>query len=405
MTLPEYSPIPGSPEERQAYLALQPRLKTMFEEVYPDPQAPRGVVVLPGLSLDRETLRKLTGAQSYEERQLSMLTWLRLPRTQVVFLTSSPVPDTLVDYYLGMLWGVPHSHARARLTMLSCNDSGDENLTRKILSRPRLLQRIRNAIVDPAVTHLTAFNTTPDEVTLAVQLGIPLYGCDPALNGLGTKSGGRKNLQAGGHRAARRRRGPARPRRRRPGGGGAARAHARAAPRGPQAGGGLLRRGQRDARPAPGTARRGRDAWLDPAHPAPRGGGPVRRGVPGRLHPHGRHRRGVGGGRGQDLALGADESHSLGHAGGHLHARPGAGRRQRPGLPGQHLPGPRGVPLAAGGAGAQGGRSSCSSAGSRGASPWTSSSPATAPARPGRTPWRSTCARAARPCRSRCSSS
>lgn len=198
MSLPDYRPAPGSAEERQAYLSLQPRLRTMFEEVYPDPQAPRGVVVLPGLSLDRETLKKLTGAQSYEERQLSMLTWLRLPRTQVVFLTSSPVPDTLVDYYLGMLWGVPHSHARARLTMLSCNDTSDENLTRKILSRPRLVQRIRNALVDPSVTHLTAFNTTADEVTLAVQLGIPLYGCDPALNHLGTKSGSRKIFKEAG---------------------------------------------------------------------------------------------------------------------------------------------------------------------------------------------------------------
>jgi len=198
MSPPEYRPAPESPEERQAYLALQPRLRTMFEEVYPDPQAPRGVVVLPGLSLDRETLSKLTGAQSYEERQLTMLTWLRLPRTQVIFLASSPIPDALVDYYLGMLWGVPHSHARQRLTMLSCNDTSDENLTRKILSRPRLVQRIRNAIIDPKVTHLTAFNTTADEVTLAVQLGIPLYGCDPALNHLGTKSGGRKIFREAG---------------------------------------------------------------------------------------------------------------------------------------------------------------------------------------------------------------
>jgi len=66
------------------------------------------------------------------------------------------------------------------------------------MTRPRLVQRIRNAIVDPAVTHLTAFNTTADEVTLAVQLGIPLYGCDPALNHLGTKSGGRKLFQQAG---------------------------------------------------------------------------------------------------------------------------------------------------------------------------------------------------------------
>ncbi len=192
MPLPAYQPTPGSPEERESYLALQGRLRRMFDEVYPRPEAPRGVVVLPGLSLDRETLAKLTGAQFYEERQLSMLAWLRLPRTQVILLTSAPIPEALVDYYLGMLPGVPHGHARQRLTLLSCNDTSDETLTRKILARPRLVERIRRAIVDPSVTHLTAFNTTPDEVTLAVQLGIPLYGCDPALNHLGTKSGSRK---------------------------------------------------------------------------------------------------------------------------------------------------------------------------------------------------------------------
>jgi hypothetical protein len=198
MPMPSYQPAPGSPEERQAFVALQPRLRAMFENVYPDPRQPRCVVVLPGLSLDRETLAKLVGAQHYEERQLSMLAWLRLPRARVIFLTSAPVAEPVVDYYLGMLTGVPHGHARRRLTLLSCNDASDENLTRKILRRPRLVQRIRDAITEPELTHLTAFNTTPDEVTLAVQLGVPLYGCDPALNHFGTKSGSRKVFAAAG---------------------------------------------------------------------------------------------------------------------------------------------------------------------------------------------------------------
>lgn len=198
MQLPAYRPTPESPAEREAFAALQPRLRTMFEERYPDPEAPRGVVVVPGLNFDRETLGKLAGAQFYEERQLSMLSWLRLPRTQVIFLSSAPIPDALVDYYLGMLPGVPHGHARQRLRLLSCNDLSDASLTRKILSRPRLVERIRGAIVDPEVTHLTAFNTTPEELTLAVQLGIPLYGCDPALAHLGTKSGGRRLFKEAG---------------------------------------------------------------------------------------------------------------------------------------------------------------------------------------------------------------
>ncbi|MCC5870194.1 MAG: carboxylate-amine ligase [Gammaproteobacteria bacterium] len=191
-------PQPGSAQERAVFLELQERLAPMFRDRYADPLAERTVVVIPGLSLDQETLGLIAGARYYEERQLSMLMLLRLPRTRVVFVTSMPVDPVIVDYYLSLLSGVPSGHARRRLTLLSAYDGGPGSLTSKILSRPRLLERIRDAIVHRDAAHLTCFNATADEITLAVRLAIPLYACDPALGWLGTKSGSRQVFREAG---------------------------------------------------------------------------------------------------------------------------------------------------------------------------------------------------------------
>jgi len=163
-----------------------------------DPAAPRTVVVVPGLSLDPDLLSRISGALHYEERQLTMLMLLRLPNTRLVFVTSTPLDPVIVDYYLNLLPGVPHGHARRRLTLLSAYDGSNVSLTRKILERPRLIERIRAAVGDPALAHLSCFNATTAERSLALALGIPLYACDPELAWLGTKSGSRDVFRAAG---------------------------------------------------------------------------------------------------------------------------------------------------------------------------------------------------------------
>lgn len=163
----------------------------MFSRVFSDPEAPRTVVVIPSMSLDHEELAKLQGASRYEERFLCLLMLLRLPATRVMYITSEPVAPSIVDYYLGLVRDVDPRDARSRLTMLTCDDSSAAPLTEKILARGRLVARIRSLIDDPASSHLTCFTATALERTLAVRVGIPLYGCDPALWHLGTKSGGR----------------------------------------------------------------------------------------------------------------------------------------------------------------------------------------------------------------------
>jgi hypothetical protein len=191
-------PQPGSAEELEAFARIQERLAPLAQRNTSDPRAHQTVVVVPSLTLDAEELAKVSGVHHYEERLLCMLMLLRMPNTHLVFVTSQPIATAIVDYFLHLLPGVPLRHARRRLTLLSCHDASDEPLTKKILERPRLIERIRAAIPDTGAAHMTCFNSTALERSLAVRLDIPLYGNDPQLNYLGTKSGSREVFREAG---------------------------------------------------------------------------------------------------------------------------------------------------------------------------------------------------------------
>ena len=185
-------------EELRRFEELKPRLNQVWDVLMRTADQPGTSVVVPSLTLDQDELRKLDGATFYEERMLFLLIRLRNPRAHVVYVTSQPVHPLILDYYLHLLAGVPASHARARLTMLCAYDASPRALTQKILERPRLIERIRDAIPDPSRSYLTVFNSTPLERRLAVLLGIPLNGLDPELNHLGTKSGSRQVFREAG---------------------------------------------------------------------------------------------------------------------------------------------------------------------------------------------------------------
>ncbi len=172
--------------------SIQERFKAAFEQIFSDPGAPRTVVIVPSITFDREVMSRIAGVNHYEERMLCLLLLLRFPRTRVIYLTSTPIAAPIIDYYLHLLPGIPAQHAMKRLVLLSCYDSSDMPLTAKILARPRLLQRIRDAVPDPETAHLTFFTVTPLEKQLARTLGLAIYGCDPDLAHWGSKSGSRK---------------------------------------------------------------------------------------------------------------------------------------------------------------------------------------------------------------------
>jgi hypothetical protein len=177
---------------------LKPRLAEVWDALTMREEEPHTAVVVPSLTLDQSELRKISGANFYEERLLFLLIRLRNPRARMVFVTSQPIHPIILEYYLQFLAGIPASHARSRLTLLCADDASPRSLTEKILERPRLIERIRAGIVDPSKAYLTVFNSTPLERKLAVLLGIPLNGCDPRLSSLGTKSGSRKVFREAG---------------------------------------------------------------------------------------------------------------------------------------------------------------------------------------------------------------
>lgn len=189
---------PGSAMEKEIFKQLQANFRAQFEAVFPDPFAPKTVVIVPSLSLDQEILSKINGHVFYEERMLCLLMLLRMPNTHVVFVSSVPIDPVIIDYYLHLLPGITGYHARQRLHLLSCYDSGHSSLTQKILDRPRVIERIKAAIPAGHIAHLACFNVTELERTLAVRLNLPIYGCDPDLYSWGTKSRSRQIFRACG---------------------------------------------------------------------------------------------------------------------------------------------------------------------------------------------------------------
>lgn len=185
--------------ESARFRRLQEGLTRQFAELFPDPEKPRTVLVLPSLSLDGDVLARIPGVSHYEERLLCLLTLLlRMPRTRAIYVTSEPLAESVVDYFLHLLPGVPHRHARQRLTLLSAHDGAPEPLTRKVLDRPRLTARIAAALGDRSAAHMVCFTVTELERRLALALEVPVYGCDPDLQPLACKSGGRRLFREAG---------------------------------------------------------------------------------------------------------------------------------------------------------------------------------------------------------------
>jgi hypothetical protein len=155
-------------------------------------QADESVVVIPSVTLDRAVASAGSMNQAFEERFLFLLLLLRQPRLQMIYVTSMPISPGIVEYYLALLPGVIPSHARSRLTLISVNDSSSASLSEKLLARPRLLAQIAAKIPNPRRSHLIPYNTTTLERDIAISLGIPMYGADPRLADLGTKTGCRR---------------------------------------------------------------------------------------------------------------------------------------------------------------------------------------------------------------------
>src|SRR5262245_42880093 len=174
----------------ERFAQLQERLESVWGAVRTDREG-ESIVVVPSRTVDKWDERAAE-SQAYEERLLFLLLLLRQPRLRVIYVTSLPIADGIIDYYLGLLAGVIPAHAKARLSLVSTGDGSPRPLSAKLLERPRVIERIRSLIPDRELCHLVPYTTSPLERDLALLLGIPMYGADPRFLQFGTKTGCRR---------------------------------------------------------------------------------------------------------------------------------------------------------------------------------------------------------------------
>lgn len=180
-------------ESQVRFAQLQTQLREIWqgEEISGQDDYDYDILVVPSFSIDQSVGQKVTGFLHYEERLLFSLIRLRNPKTRLIYVTAQPLSRMIIDYYLQLLPGIPFSHARNRLLLLTTLDNSFKPLTQKILERPRLIERIRKAC-RLGRSYIVCFNATPLEQELSLRLGIPLFACNPDLLYWGSKSGSRE---------------------------------------------------------------------------------------------------------------------------------------------------------------------------------------------------------------------
>ncbi|MGZ8694681.1 MAG: peptide ligase PGM1-related protein, partial [Gaiellaceae bacterium] len=181
------------------FAELQSKLRTFWPNVtLRSIDEERTTVIVHSVSLDvPEQLVPVFPA--YEERFLCfVLSLLRAPKSRVVYVTSQPIHPRVLDYFFGLLPELDTPQARSRFDTVSLVDGRNEPLARKLLQRPGAIRRIRGLVPHPDAAVILPFCMTDDEVELAVRLGLPIYGSDPALNWLGTKTGSRRVFEEEG---------------------------------------------------------------------------------------------------------------------------------------------------------------------------------------------------------------
>ena len=179
---------------KSSFAELQDTLRTFWPTVTLRSigDVERTVVVVHSISFDVPD-QLIPVVPAYEERFLCLvLSLLRAPRSRVIYVTSQPIHSRVVDYYFGLVPELDTPEGRARFVPVSLVDGRNESLSRKLLARPGAIRRIKELIGKPEFAMILPFCMTADEVALAEALEVPIYGSDPALNWLGSKTGSRR---------------------------------------------------------------------------------------------------------------------------------------------------------------------------------------------------------------------
>ena len=98
----------------------------------------------------------------------------------MIYVTSQPIHPRVLDYFFSLVPELDTPQARSRFDTVSLVDGRNEPLARKLLQRPARSAGSATWSANPEMAIMLPFCITEDEVELAVRLGLPIYGSDPA---------------------------------------------------------------------------------------------------------------------------------------------------------------------------------------------------------------------------------
>ncbi|AFY36882.1 hypothetical protein Lepto7376_0447 [[Leptolyngbya] sp. PCC 7376] len=186
--------MPSASDDFQSFAALQHQLKKCWQDDEELETGNQDILVIPSFSIDQQVGQNVPGFLHYEERLLFSLIRLRNPLTRLIYVTAQPLAPLIIDYYLQLLSGIPFSHARDRLLLITTYDTSYKPLTKKILDRPRLVAKIRRAL-RPNQSFMVCYNATELEKELSEKLQVPLFAASPDVSHWGSKSGSRQAFE------------------------------------------------------------------------------------------------------------------------------------------------------------------------------------------------------------------
>lgn len=126
---------------------------------------------------------------------LYILLALGKKETRIIYITSSPLDHSILDYYVSLLPKEHQHSARQRVLFISvCDTDSNYSLSEKLCHHPRLLKHLKT-LVHPKVTVLNVLRGMTPEIEIAKTLGIPIYSAKPSDQIYGSKPGSRMLFQ------------------------------------------------------------------------------------------------------------------------------------------------------------------------------------------------------------------
>ena len=110
------------------------------------------IVVLPSATFPEAELRKIVGIQHYEERLLCTTLRLANPEQRIVYITSLPLDEAIIEYYLSFL--PDPADARTRLHLVAVGEDSQRALSAKVLDAPGTLEKVRGWVAEDENAYL-----------------------------------------------------------------------------------------------------------------------------------------------------------------------------------------------------------------------------------------------------------